>query len=146
MARSTALALGSAGALLLSSSIAHASNDIKSIAGDWGCNFNTPDGPVGPVGGVAIASINKKGKVNGTQTIATEDMALFSLPITGDIEFQPDHTFLLTIKVDLGGGEEESEHACVAVDRSGRRFEQFNCIDVTAELGPSISYTTCNRR
>ena len=146
--------------LLGSNSYAGAEEELRNIAGDWGCNFITApqsDNPNGidHVAGVIQFMVDDGGFFTGTQAIAVANPHLFQLgvPIRGDFAVQDDGMLLLTTHLDLGAGEETTEGICVSMDRNYKdgKYNELRCVDISDEdaeggVDNSLSTITCKRR
>lgn len=146
--------------LLGSGSFAVAEDELRNIAGKWGCNFNTAPQTNNPndidhVAGVIQFKVDEDGFFNGTQAIAVANPPLFQLavPIRGDLALQDDGMYLLTTHIDLGAGEETTEGICVSMDRKSKegKYNELRCVDISDEdveggVDNSLSTITCKRR
>jgi hypothetical protein len=146
--------------LLGSSSFAVAEEELRNIAGDWGCSFITAPQSNNPnyidhVAGVIQLKVDDAGFFTGTQAIAVANPHLFQLgvPIRGDFAVQDDGMYLLTTHIDLGGGEDTTEGICVSMDRNSKegKYNELRCVDITDEdmeggVDNSLSTITCKRR
>lgn len=146
--------------LLGSSSFAVAEDELRNIAGKWGCSFITAPQTNNPndidnVAGVIQFKVDEAGFFTGTQAIAVANPHLFQLavPIRGDLAVQDDGMLFLTTHLDLGAGEETTEGICVSMDRSSKdgKYNELRCVDISDEdmeggVDNSLSTITCKRR
>lgn len=146
--------------LLGSSSFAVAEEELRNIAGDWGCSFITAPQSENPneidnVAGVIQFKVDDDGFFTGTQAIAVANppLSLLGVPIRGNLAVQDDGMLFLTTHIDLGGGEDTTEGICVSMDRNSKedKYNELRCVDITDEdieggSDNSLSSITCKRR